>query len=370
MMRHAFDGFRSRAFHGLGGSGLLVWSFWLQVGAQVAQPATYDAIAKGDDSRIQVEAIDTALQQYLAEDTSGRRHAPLLVVVPRRTLAENTFAYGPIATLPRSVPPALVAALLTAGQDDDRRVRREALFALGSIGASLTPEQAAVLAALLKHDDPGTREAAAAVAGRLRVAPAGAALIEAINDHDSHVKAAAMRALGEMRDERAVQGLTSQLAHYKRGDLALAAFEGLAGIGHGSSVPAFEAALSDREAGARRLAAEGLGRAGSAASATALEAALAKEDDVFAQLAMAFALSRLGQPREHRLVEALRVPLTAPQAFAYLLELAPASRRTLEPLLRDPDERLRSLAGRALDRIQAASAEPKTRNEPQRPRTD
>ncbi|MGH9312205.1 MAG: HEAT repeat domain-containing protein [Vicinamibacterales bacterium] len=338
---------------------LLVSGLWSLVGMQGAQPATaarpqsanYDAIAKGDDSRIQVEAIDAALQGYLAEDTSGRRRAPFLIAAPRGTLAENTFAYGPIATLSRPVPPALVDALLTAGQNEDRRVRREALFALGSIGAAPTPEQAATLAALLKHDDPGTREAAAAVAGRLRIASAGDALIEAINDRDARVKAAAMRALGQIRDERAVQGLNDQLAHYKRGDLALAAFEGLAGIGHASSVPAFESALGDREAGARRLGAEGLGRSGQAGSAAALEAAFAREKDTFAQLAMTFALCRLDQAYQHRLVEALRVPHTAPQAFAYLLELAPASRRTLEPLLRDPDERLRTLAQRALERM-------------------
>jgi HEAT repeat protein len=216
------------------------------------------------------------------------------------------------------------------------------------------------MAALLKHADPRTREAAAAVAGRLRLASAADALIEAMNDRDARVKATAMRALGQIGDPRAVQSLNDQLAHYKRGDLAIAAFEGLAGIGHGSSVPAFELALTDRESDARRLAAEGLGRSGNTESAAALEAALGREREPFAQLAMAFALCRLGQPLQHRLAEALRVPLTAPQAFAYLLELAPESRTTLQPLLRDPDARLRALAQRALDRMDAPRTGPGT----------
>jgi HEAT repeat protein len=237
-------------------------------------------------------------------------------------------------------------------------VRREALFTLGTIGASLTPEETATMAALLKHDDPRTREAAAAVAGRLRLTATADALIEAINDRDPRVKASAMRAIGRIGDPRAVQGLNDQRAYYKRGDLAIAAFEGLAGIGHGSSVPVFEMGLTDRDADTRRLAAEGLGRSGHVASVARLEAALAREREPFAQLAMAYALCRLGEPFQHRLTEALRVPLTAPQAFAYLLELAPGSRRTLEQLLRDPDPRLRALAGRAIDRMNAAPAVP------------
>jgi HEAT repeat protein len=323
--------------------------FWLLAGAQTALPADHDAIAKGGDARIQIQAIDSALREYLAEDLFGARGQAFFA--PAGSLAEDAFGYGPIATHLRPVPPELADALLTASQSENKRVRREALFALGTIGASLGPEQRAVLFALLKHDDPGTREAAASVIGRLRIDSAGEALIEAVNDRDPVVKAAAMRALGLLRDERAVRSLNDQLAYYKRGDLALAAFEGLAGIAHASSVPAFETALGDREAAARRLAAEGLGRAGATASAPALEAALKKEKDIFARLAMAFALSRFGQSYQHRLVEGLRTARTAPQAFAYLIELSPASRRSLEPLVNDPDERLRTLARRALERM-------------------
>jgi HEAT repeat protein len=336
MTSHGFQ-----AIPGFDGFRLLVWSVWLLAGVQTAKPENYDAITNSADARLQIESIHAVLRGYLAEETPGGRGG----------LAEGAFGYGPIATFPRPVPNALAAALIGASQDDDGRVRREALFTLGTIGASLTPEEAASLAALLKHDDAGTREAAAAVAGRLRLKSAADAVIEAINDRDARVKAAAMRAIGQIADRRAVQALTDQLAHYKRGDLALAAFDGLAGIGHGSSVPSFEVALRHREAAVRRLAAEGLGRSGSDASARALDAALAKERE-------AFALSRLGQPLQHRLVEALRVPRTAPQAFAYLLELEPDSRKTLEPLLRDPDERLRTLASRALERMKVASAVP------------
>lgn len=317
--------------------------------AQSPAPVNYDAITNTSVPRLQIESIDAVLREYLADAPSGRG-----------SLAEGAFSYGPIAAIPRPVPPALAAALIAASQDDDARVRREALFTLGTIGAPLTPEQAASLAALMKHDDPRTREAAAAVAGRLRLKSAADALIEAINDPDPRVKMAAMRAIGQVGDVRAVQGLNDQLGYYKRGDVATAAFEGLAGIGHRSNVPAFETALRDKDDDVRRLAAEGIGRSGHAASSTMLEAAIAKERKPFPMLAMAFALSRLGQPYQHRLLEALRQPSTAPQAFAYLVELAPESQRSLQPLLRDPDPRLRELAQRALDRINAERAVPST----------
>lgn len=335
-----------RAFTRLADASVVVSTICLVASAQT--PANYDAITNSAVPRLQIESIDVVLREYLADERTGRG-----------SLAEDAFSFGPIATFPRPVPPALSAALVAASQDDDARVRREALFTLGTIGARLTPEEAASMAALLKHEDPRTREVAADVTGRLRLASAGDALIEAINDRDARVKAAAMRAVGRLGDPRAVKSLSDLFAHYKRGDLAIAALEGLAGIGHGSSVPAFEMALTDRDADARRLAAEGLGRSGNAASAAALEAALGKEREPFPQLAMAFALSRLGQPFQHRLTEALREPRTAPQAFAYLLELAPDSRRALEPLLRDPDPRLRTLAARALERMNADGAGPR-----------
>jgi HEAT repeat protein len=327
----------------------VVSSVGLVARAQTAAPPNYDAITNSAVPRLQIESIDAVLRGYLADEQLGSG-----------SLAESAFSYGPIATIARPVPPGLAAALIAASQNDDARVRREALFTLGAISAPLTPEETASLAALLRHDDPRTRETAAAVAGRLRLKSAGDALIEAINDRDPRVKASAMRAIGQVRDVRAVQSLNDQFAHYKRGDLATAAFEGLAGIGHGSNVPEFETALRDRDDDVRRLAAEGLGRSGNSSSVTVLEAALAKERDPFPRLAMAFALSMLGQRFQHRLVEALREPLTAPQAFAYLVELAPGSRSTLQSLLRDPEVRLRVLAQRALDRIDAEQATTRT----------
>jgi HEAT repeat protein len=314
------------------------------VAAQTAARPSYDAIVSGDP-RGKLAAIDAALGEYLADDMAKRRNR-----------AATAFAYGPIAVSGRRPPPELTAALVWAASDVDARVRRDALFALGSLGPNLRPDEEKALIGLLTHEDATTRKVAAATLGRLRTRAAGDALIAAMNDRDPAVKSAAMRALGELRYERAVQSLSDQLTHYSRGEVALAAFEGLAGIGHASSVESFQRGLADREPAARRLAAEGLGRSGSAASVLALEAAIAKERDAFARLAMAFGLCGLGRPAQERLIDGLRSERTAPQAFAYFLELngtaaAAATHQSLDAATKDSDVRVRELASRLLDRM-------------------
>jgi HEAT repeat protein len=314
------------------------------VAAQTSAGQSYDAIKSGDP-RAKIAAIDAALGEYLTDDMAKRRNR-----------AATAFAYGPIAVSGRRPPPELAAALVWAASDVDVRVRREALFALGSLGPNLRPDEEKALIALLTHEDAATRKGAAATLGRLRTQAAGDALIAAMNDKDPAVKAAAMRALGELRYERAVQSLDDQLKHYTRGDVALAAFEGLAGIGHASSLESFQRALADRDPAARRLAAEGLGRSGSATSVLALESAIAKERDAFARLAMAFGLCSLGRPAQQRLIDGLRSERTAPQAFAYFLELdgtpaAAATHQSLDAATKDSDVRVRELASRLLDRM-------------------
>ncbi len=64
----------------------------------------------------------------------------------------------------------------------------------------------------IRRSAPPPRE----VIGRLDVTRAGDALIVAVNDSTSMVRFAAMRALGDIRESRAVQALTEQLTFYNR----------------------------------------------------------------------------------------------------------------------------------------------------------
>jgi HEAT repeat protein len=275
---------------------------------------------------IQLEAIAAELAFFLVEDApAARRRVALIVEVRSSGQASRAFELGPLATWPRRAPPELVDALLKAVDDENGRVRIEAIYALGVVARPpLTGAEADRLIKVLDHYDPAIRAAGARVIGRLQVARAGDALIAAINDSNLPVRLAAMQALGEIRELRAVQALTEQFAYYKTGDGARAALEGLARIGHASSAPLFKARLADRDAGLRRAAAEGLGRTGDAEAESAVQAAIGSETSGTVRAAMAFAMVRLGQPYVERLVEGFASDRTARQVQEYLLELGPA----------------------------------------------
>ena len=61
-----------------------------------------------------------------------------------------------------------------------------------------------------------------------------------------------MQALGQLRYPKAVQALSDQLSYRQRGPDAMAALEGLAGIGHPTSVSVFEHLLTNPNADMRR----------------------------------------------------------------------------------------------------------------------
>jgi hypothetical protein len=87
--------------------------------------------------------------------------------------APAAFDAGPLAVWPKPAPAELVDALLTAIDDENRKVRLEAVYTLGVIaaasGAPLPDPAAARLIKALDHYDPAIRAAAARVVGRLRV---------------------------------------------------------------------------------------------------------------------------------------------------------------------------------------------------------
>ena len=274
---------------------------------------------------IQLAAIETELSFFLVDEVSGRKRVAFIIEVRSSGRAEAAFASGPLAIWPRAVPTALLTNLLTAVDDESQKVRVEALYTFGAIAQSpLAETHAAGLIKALDHYDPAIRTAAARVIGRLKVRQAGEALIEAVNDSQQPVRFAAMRALGEIGDTSAVQALTQQLEHYRKGEGAWAALDGLARIGHSSSVPLFTARLTDRDPFLRRAAAEGLARAGDRSAVAALENGVSTDSSPMARAAMAFALQKLGGNYVARLANALDSDRMAPQIAAYFLELGPA----------------------------------------------
>lgn len=292
---------------------------------------------------IQLEAIAAELSFFLVEPVSSKRRVALVVEVRSAGIAPAAFELGPLGVWPRPVPPELVQGLLAAVDDKNPKVRLEAIYALGTIArAPLTAEQAPLLIKALDHYDPAIRAGAARVAGRLRVAAAGDALIKAVNDSSAAVRYAAMRGLGEIAEPRAVQALTEQFAFYRKGQGAWSALDALARIAHESSVPLFRTHLTDKDPFVRRAAAEGLARAGDATALAALEVGAGNDSAEMVRAAMAFALQKLGRNYVPRLVESIDSAKMAPQVAGYFIELGPSIVPPLVAHLQDPSPAIRA----------------------------
>jgi HEAT repeat protein len=308
--------------------------------------------------QVQLAAIETELSFYTVEAVNARKRVAFLVEVRNASTAEAVFASGPLAVWPRPVPPALVTALLKAVDDENPKVRSDAIYTLGAIATASTPlarEHVPALVAALDHYDPAIRAAAAKVIGRLEVSGVSDALIKAVNDSQEPVRFAAMRALGEVGAETAVQALTQQLEHYRRGEGAWSALAALAEIAHGSSVPVFTSRLTDRDAFMRRAAIEGLARAKHETSVPALESVLATDRSAMVRAAAAFALQRFGRAEHGRLAQFLASDDLAPQIAGYFLELGPSSTVGLIPSLKDANPSVRGNAAVVLGAIGTAN---------------
>jgi HEAT repeat protein len=150
--------------------------------------------------------------------------------------------------------------------------------------------------------------------------------------------------------------LTDLFTFYGKGEGAWSALDGLARIGHASSVPLFKARLADRDQFLRRAAAEGLGRSGDMSEIAALEIGAGNDPSEMVRAAMAFALQRLGRDYVPRLVELMKSAKTAPQIGEYLIELGPPIAPALVTHLQDPIASIRGNAALVLGAIGGSDA--------------
>lgn len=317
---------------------------------------------------IQLEAIDTLLAFVVTDKVTTTKRVALVVEVRDKQRAEAVFDLGPFVILPRPVVPEVVGGLAAAMRDTTERVRLDATYALGVLArppADATATDALIVA--LRDREARVRVAAARVAGALRATRVGDALVDAVNDRDKDVRLAAMRALGDLKETRAIQALSEQFNYYGRGEQALAALDGLARIGHPSSVPVFQAQLTAKDPAFRRAAAEGLARSGQASlSLPTLESGSGDRDQSVA-LAFAYALQSVGRPALDRLVGALGERRTQAQAMLYLTELGRPVARALGGYLQVPDPAQRQAVAMVLGLIggdEALSALDRVKNDP------
>lgn len=308
---------------------------------------------------IQLEAIAAELSFFLEQDVRSKRMVGFVLEKRKSAIGQAAFDLGPYAVWPRQVPVELVTSLLQAVDDENAKVRLDAIYATGVIArAPLAADHVARLTKALDHYDPAVRAAAARVIARLKVNGTGDSLLKAVNDSQADVRYAAMRALGAIKDERAVAALTEQLAFYKKGEGAWSALEALARIGSKASIPVFRERLADTDPYIRRAAVEGLGRAGDTESLDALEKLSNTDDAATVRLATAFALQMLGRNYTGRIVDMMPSPKVMAQGQEYLIELGTPVTPTLLPRLQDPDADMREAMADVLGVVGDESAVP------------
>ena len=301
---------------------------------------------------IQLEAISAELSFFMVEKVPDKKRIGFLIEVRNQGGAAGAFERGPLAAWPKAAPAELIHELFRAVDDENARVRLEAIHAIGVMGGQSFPQDAEpALVKALDHYDPTVRAAAARVAGRLKVKSTGETLIKAVNDSSRDVRYAAIRALGEIGEQRAVEALSDQLVYYGKGEGAWVSLEALARIGNIASVPIFTRYLTHKDPMLRRAAAEGLGRAGDLSQVAVLETGAGNDLSKPVRAAMAFALDKLGRHYVTRLVDFLRSDEVVPQVQAYLLELGPRIEPELLPMLQEPDEVVRARVAELLGAI-------------------
>ena len=210
--------------------------------AEAAVPIA--ALLEDADDRVQLAAIDAERSLFTTRAVPRRKKIGFVVEV-RRVAGGDAAAAGLLGLKPRAVPSQLLKGLAVALRDNNPRVRADAIALAALLGWTACLPEARV--------DRASDGACADM---------GNALVDNINSREPLLRRAAMQALGQLRYVNGVQALSDRFSYHQRGLDAMAALEGLAGIGHPTSASVFEPLLASSNADMRRFAVEGLARVG------------------------------------------------------------------------------------------------------------
>lgn len=277
------------------------------------------AVADTED-RVQLAAIDAERSLFTTRVVPRRKRIGFVVEV-RTVAGGEAAAAGQLALKARPVPPELLSSLAVALRDNNPRVRAEAI----NLAALLAPFACA------RESEPCSQ--------------VGNALIDNINLREAALRRAAMQALGQLRYPNAVQALSDRLSYHQKGLDAMAALEGLAGIGHQTSVSTFEDLLANPNADMRRFAVIGLARAGHRDALGKLQDMGQSERSDGVLLAMHYANVKLGDidASLKQLVSSLDNASQRSAVLGYLLDLSSSKAAAIAEALTDPSPDVRRL---------------------------
>ncbi len=297
--------------------------------AEAAGPIA--ATLEDSDDRVQLAAIDAERSLFTTRVVPRRKKIGFVVEI-RTVAGGDAAAAGQLALKARRVPAQLLSSLAIALRDSNPRVRAEAINLASLIGPFACHEMR-------------LKAGAGDVGGARACTNIGNALVDNINSREPLLRRAAMQALGQLRYPNAVQALSDQFSYWQKGLDGMAALEGLAGIGHPTSVSMFEGLLTSKNADMRRLAVEGLARTGNREALSALQQMGQAERSNDVLLAVHYANAKLGAIDSglQQIVAGLGDSSQRPLVLGYLLDLSPTMAPAIAEALRDPREDVRRL---------------------------
>jgi HEAT repeat protein len=325
------------------------------------------------DDRVKLEAIAAERALFTSKPLARRKKIGFVIEVRSSNSGGEDVAAGKLALLPLRVPAEVLSGLAEAMRSSNPRVRLDALYAFGALAPlGGTAAEDALRSGMswtleaLRRGNKIEQTAAAGVAGRAMegcgtvmvtspdpagslCAEVGNVLVDSINSRDPDVRRAAMAALGLLRYPNAAQALTDQFSYYQQGPDAEAALDGLAGIGHLTSVEIFKRAFTSPDAEIRRRAVEGLARAGSRDDLPDLERLAQTERANGVLLALHYGTLKLGAPvKPDQIVASLKDSALRPRALQYLLDLSASAAPAIAESLGNPDADTRMLVADVL----------------------
>ena len=240
------------------------------------------------------------------------------------------------------VNPSVITALIEA-MKDTRSIApaREAARGLGVLVAR--PAVADLVVAAHSTDSELAVNALVSLS-KIEDISAGPKLVDLLGSPDKNVKKQAATTAGILRARQAVPKLQSMYQNGQDKDVRQAALQGLTYIGDPASLPVFIKALGSDDKTDRTYAAEGMARARDAKALPELEKREKVEKDAGVKLAMAYALTALGQQiRLKELANSFDSRTRSSDARTYLIELTRDKTylKELYPLMNSRSARVR-----------------------------